>query len=83
MILDIPPATAQMIVAKAQRHGVTVNELLYDFACDDEVYFDLNRMKHAMKGLETPEDRAKNTTTIPKGLANDFKAFDEWMLGKR
>lgn len=79
MILDIPPTTAQMIVAKAQRYGVTVDELLYDFACDDEVYFNLDRMKHAMKGLETPEDRAKNTTEVPDWALADLASFNKWL----
>lgn len=35
MILDIPPHTAQMIIAKAQRQGVSVDELLQNFALDE------------------------------------------------
>lgn len=35
MILDIPPHTVQMIIAKAERQGVSVAELLQNFALDE------------------------------------------------
>lgn len=79
MILDLPPATIELIVAKAERAGVTVDELLYEFACDDEIYFDIERMKIAMQGLETEEDRLKNSVEIPKSALKDLTTFKQFL----
>lgn len=35
MILDIPTHIEQAIIAKAQRQGVSVNDMLYAFATDE------------------------------------------------
>lgn len=35
MILDIPTHIEQAIIAKAQRQGISVNEMLYAFATDE------------------------------------------------
>lgn len=32
MILDVPPTTASLIIQKAHEQGITVNDLLLDFA---------------------------------------------------
>lgn len=88
MLLNLAPTTVELIIAKAQRAGVTVDELLLSaFAKEDEdVYyewfyqhhFEIERMTKAIG--ETDENgRAKNTVTIPKGLAKNKEAFREWV----
>lgn len=36
-------------------------------------------MKEMMQGLETAEERAKNTTEIPDWAFNDLASFDKWL----
>lgn len=78
MILDLAPTTVELIIAKAQRAGVTVDELLYEFACDEELYFDIERMKVAIG--ETDENgRVKNTHQVPDWAMTDLASFDKWL----
>lgn len=43
--------------------------------------FDLDKAKQMMAGLETEEERAKNTTEVPKWALKDLASFDRWLAG--
>ncbi|MDO5050618.1 hypothetical protein [Moraxella equi] len=88
MILDLPPTTIELITAKAEQAGMTVDELLLStFAKDDEDayydwfyqhHFDIERLTKAIG--ETDENGcAKHTVSLPKGLAKDKEAFRAWV----
>lgn len=82
MLLEIPKSLETHIIHQAGEQGIDPSQyalqILVQYATPFD--YDLDRMKKAMQGLQTPKDVAKNTTTIPKGLAKDFDAFNQWML---
>lgn len=93
MILDLPPQLESTITQIAQAQGISAHEwvlttLQKSITPDDEErayyewfyrhHFDIERLKEAIG--ETDENgRAKNTITIPKGLAKDPEAFRAWI----
>lgn len=86
MILDIPPHIEQMMIATAQAQGMSVQDwaltTLQKGIAHDEAYYDWFYEHHydiekLDKAINSPK------TEIPKGLAKDFNAFHQWMLGKR
>lgn len=88
MILDLPPTTIELITAKAEQAGMTVDELLIStFAKDDEDayydwfyqhHFDVERLTKAIG--ETDENgRAKNTHQVPDWALADLESFDKWL----
>lgn len=64
MLLDLAPTTVELIIAKAQRVGVTVDELLLStFAKEDEDayydwfyqhHFDIEKLDKSIKSGSTP-----------------------------
>ena len=88
MILDLAPATVELIMTKAKQAGVTADELLLStFAQDDddayyeyfyEHHFDIDRLTKAI-GETDDNGRAKHTHRVPKGLAKDKEAFRAWV----
>lgn len=91
MILDLAPTTVELIMNKAKQAGVTADELLVStFAQDDEDayydwfyehHFDIERLTKAI-GETDDNGRAKNTVSVPKGLAKDKEAFRAWTRAK-
>lgn len=87
-MLDIPPHIERMIITRAEEKGITVDELLLQaFAQDDEHayydwfykhHFDIEKLSQAI-GEYDENGCAKNTITIPKGLAKNKDAFREWV----
>ncbi|STZ63830.1 Uncharacterised protein [Moraxella lacunata] len=88
MILDLPLTTIELITAKAEQAGMTVDELLIStFAKDDEDayydwfyqhHFDIERLTKAIG--ETDENgRAKHTQRVPDWALADLASFDKWL----
>ncbi|WLF84901.1 DUF1778 domain-containing protein [Moraxella sp. ZY210820] len=90
MYLDIAPQTRHIIEKIAHQQGRSVEDFiimsayekaLYSLTKDesDNLDFDLEQMKEMMQGLETPEERAKNTTEMPEWAFKDLVSFDKWL----
>lgn len=83
MILDLPPELETIIIQTAEQQGISAEQVATNglkqlFLPNEELYFDIERMKIAIG--ETDENgRAKNTVTVPKGLAKNKEAFREWI----
>lgn len=73
MILDISPTTTELIIAKAERYGMSVDELLYEFAHTDELYFDMEQMTQA---IDSP------SVEVPKTALKDLASFERFFKGK-
>lgn len=74
-------------VIQIVNNGQVIKTIQFGEPNDEDAYyehfhqhhFDIERMKQAIG--ETDENGcAKHTTAIPKGLASDFEAFNQWML---
>lgn len=90
MYLDIAPQTKHIIEKIAHQQGRSVEDFIiisaYEKALhsltqeeNDHLDFDLEHMKEMMQGLETAEERAKNTTEMPDWAFKDLASFDKWL----
>ncbi|MDO4451035.1 MAG: hypothetical protein Q4B79_08790 [Moraxella sp.] len=84
MILDLPPELETIIIQTAEQQGISAEQVATNglkqlFLPNDELYFDIEQMKIAMQGLETPEDRLKNTVEIPKSALKDLTTFKQFL----
>lgn len=83
MILDLPPELETIIIQTAEQQGISAEQVATNglkqlFLPNDELYFDIERMKVAIG--ETDENgRAKNTHQVPDWALVDLASFDKWL----
>lgn len=83
---QLPPSMQQHILSKQTdlvqivNNGQVIKNLQFSEPNNDiNEDFDLERMKRAMQGLETPDDIAKNTIAIPKSALQDLATFKQFL----
>lgn len=85
---QLPPSMQQHILSEKTdivqivNNGQVIKNLQFSEPTNDindDFDFDLERMKKAMQGLETPEDIAKNTVAIPKSALQDLATFKQFL----
>lgn len=77
-LTTLPPAVQQWFNSLPDRVSITKtkNNITVQNA---EFDYDLERMKWAMQGLETPEEIEKNSVEVPDWAMTDLANFNKWL----
>lgn len=77
-LTTLPPAVQQWfnslpdsVSITKTKNNITVQNAEFDY--------DLERMKWAMQGLETPEEIEKNSVEVPDWAMTDLANFNKWL----
>lgn len=77
-LTTLPPAVQQWfnslpdsVSITKTKNNITVQDTEFDY--------DLERMKWAMQGLETPEEIEKNSVEVPDWAMTDLANFNKWL----